>query len=39
EEFQQALERLAADLPVGALAEQIASLNMIGRGRGDAGLD
>ncbi|SFD77998.1 Mu-like prophage protein gp29, partial [Bosea sp. CRIB-10] len=32
EEFQQALERLAADLPVGALAEQIASLNMIGRG-------
>lgn len=39
EEFQRALERLAADLPVGALAEQLATLNMIGRGRGDAGLD
>lgn len=39
EEFQRALERLGADLPVGALAEQLASLNMIGRGRGDAGLD
>ncbi|PZU93115.1 MAG: DUF935 domain-containing protein [Chelatococcus sp.] len=39
EDFQRALERLGADLPVGDLAEQIAILNMIGRGRGDAGLD
>ncbi len=39
EEFQRALERLAADLPVGALAERLAGLTMIGRGRGDADLD
>lgn len=39
EEFQAALERLAADLPVGSLAQRIAALNMIGRGRGDAGLE
>lgn len=39
EAFQAELERLAADLPVGPLAARIATLNLIGRGRGDADLD
>lgn len=39
EEFQAALERLETDLPVGDLARRIAVLDMIGRGRGDAGLE
>lgn len=39
EEFQAALERLAPDLPVGRLARRIGIDAMIGRGRGDAGLD
>lgn len=39
EEFQAALEQLETELPVGDLARRIATLDMIGRGRGDAGLE
>ncbi len=39
EEFQAALDRLAGELPVGRLSERIAGLDLIGRGRGDAGIE
>lgn len=39
EEFQAALDRLAPDLPVQRLARRLGIAAMIGRGRGDAGLD
>lgn len=39
EEFQAALDRLAPDLPVHRLARRLGIASMIGRGRGDAGLE
>ncbi|MGY6246685.1 DUF935 domain-containing protein [Bosea thiooxidans] len=39
EEFQAALDRLGADLPVQRLARRLGIGSMIGRGRGDAGLE
>ncbi|CAM5764702.1 DUF935 domain-containing protein [Bosea minatitlanensis] len=39
EEFQAALNRLGTDLPVQRLARRLGIGAMIGRGRGDAGLD
>jgi phage gp29-like protein len=39
EEFQAAIERLAPDLPVERLGRRLGKLGMVGRGRGDAGLD
>ncbi|TCR70512.1 DUF935 domain-containing protein [Bosea sp. BK604] len=39
EEFQAALARLAPDLPVDRLARRLGIGAMIGRGRGDAGLE
>ncbi|MCA0420792.1 MAG: DUF935 domain-containing protein [Proteobacteria bacterium] len=39
EEFQAALDRLGTDLPVQRLARRLGIGSMIGRGRGDAGLE
>lgn len=39
DEFQAAIERLAPDLPVQRLARRLGIAAMIGRGRGDAGLE
>lgn len=39
EEFQAALDELAPDLPVERLARRIGINTMIGRGRGDAGIE
>lgn len=39
EEFQAALERLPTELPVERLAQRLGVIGMIGRGRGDAGLE
>jgi phage gp29-like protein len=39
DEFQAALDRLGTDLPVQRLARRLGIGAMIGRGRGDAGLD
>ena len=39
EEFQAALDRLGTDMPVQRLARRLGIGSMIGRGRGDAGLE
>lgn len=39
DEFQAALTRLDADLPVGALGRRLARLGMFGKGLGDAGVE